>query len=74
MTKAIEYIVAGYSTLKNRKALEEIRDHRKRMLMQNRISAAASGYNLDRITSELQEEIRCVEDAISRFPNNPTNL
>ena len=49
MTKAIEHIVAGYSTLKNRKALEEIRDHRKRLLMENRMSAASSGFNLDRI-------------------------
>jgi hypothetical protein len=37
MTKAIEHIVTGYSTLKNRKALEEIRDHRRRLLNENRM-------------------------------------
>jgi hypothetical protein len=67
MTKAIEHIVAGYSTLKNRKALEEIREHRKRLLMENRMSAASSGFNLDRITADLQDEISIVEAALSRF-------
>ncbi len=67
MTKAIEHIVAGYWTLKNRKALEEIRDHRKRLLMANRMSAASSGFNLDRITTDLQEEISIVETALSKF-------
>ena len=67
MTKAIEHIVAGYSTLKNRKALEEIRDHRNLMLTKNRMSAALSGFNLDRITTELEEEISIVETALSRF-------
>jgi hypothetical protein len=67
VARAIELIVAGFSTLKNRQALEEIRDHRKRMLMENRMSAASSGFNLDRITTELQEEINIVETAISRF-------
>jgi hypothetical protein len=67
MTKAIEHIVAGYSTLKNRKALEEIREHRKRLLMENRISAASSGFNLDRITADLEDEISIVEAALSRF-------
>ncbi|SDO20545.1 hypothetical protein [Afipia sp. GAS231] len=65
VTKAIEHIVAGYSTLKNRKALEEIRDHRNRMLAKNRMSAASSGFNLDRISTELEEEIRIVETALS---------
>ncbi len=69
MTKAIEHIVAGYSKLKNRKALEEIRDHRRRLLMENRMSAASSGFNLDRITTDLQEEINIVEAALSRFPD-----
>ena len=32
MTKAIENIVAGYVTLKNREALQEMREHRQRLL------------------------------------------
>lgn len=65
MTKAIEHIVAAYSTLKNRVALEEIRNHRKRLLMENRMSAASSGFNLSRIDDQLQEEINVVESALA---------
>lgn len=66
MTKAIEHIVAGYSTLKNRKALEEIRDHRRRLLNDYRMRSG-SGLNFDWINSELQEEIGLVEDALSKL-------
>ena len=65
MAKAIEHIVAGYSTLKNRVALEEIRNYRKRLLMANRMSAASSGFNLSRITEQLQEDISVVENALA---------
>ena len=32
MTEAIKNIVAGYMILKNRQALQDIRDHRQRLL------------------------------------------
>jgi hypothetical protein len=73
MTRAIEHIVAGYSTLKNRNALEEIRDHRRRLLIENRMRAASSGFNLDRITTELEEEISIVETALSRFQDQASS-
>ena len=57
--------MAGYSTLKNRAALEEIRHHRKRLLMENRMSAASSGFNLNRIADQLQEDISVVENALA---------
>ena len=66
MTKAIEHIVAGYSTLKNRKALEEIRDHRRRLLNDYRMRSG-SGMNFDWINAELQEEIGVVEEALSKL-------
>ena len=66
MTKAIEHIVAGYSTLKNRKALEEIRDHRRRLLNDYRMRSG-SGMNFDWINAEIQEEIGVVEDALSKL-------
>ena len=66
MTKAIEHIVAGYSTLKNRKALEEIRDHRRRLLNDYRMRSG-SGMNFDWINAEIQDEIGVVEDALSKL-------
>jgi hypothetical protein len=66
MTRAIEHIVTSYSTLKNRKALEEIRDHRRRLLNENRMRGN-SALNFDSIRDELQEEISIVEAALSRL-------
>jgi hypothetical protein len=66
MTKAIEHIVTSYSTLKNRKALEEIRDHRRRLLNENRMRSN-SVLNFERVKDELEEEINIVEAALSRL-------
>ena len=65
MTKAIEHIVTGYSTLKNRKALEEIRDHRQRLLTEHRMRNSV--LNFESIKDELQEEISIVDAALSRL-------
>jgi hypothetical protein len=70
MTKAIEHIVAGYSTLKNRKALEEIRDHRRRLLNDYRMRSG-SGMNFDWINAEIQDEIGVVEEALSKLGDEP---
>ena len=71
MTKAIEHIVTGYSTLKNRKALEEIRDHRQRLLTEHRMRNSV--LNFESIKDELQEEISIVDAALSRLqdPSQP---
>ena len=63
MTKGIEHIVAGYVTLKNREALEEIRDHRRRLLHENRLRSG-SGLNLENLNAELQDEINIVDAAL----------
>lgn len=65
--KAIEQIAAGYSTLKNHAALKEIRNHRKRLLMENRMSAASSGFDLSRIADQLQEDIGVVETPLLQW-------
>ena len=73
LTKAIEHVVAGYSTLKNRKALEEIRDHRRRLLNEYRIRSSV--FKFESIKDELQEEISIVEAALSRFQDqDPSQL
>jgi hypothetical protein len=63
MTKAIEYIVAGYVTLKNRQALEEIRAHRQRPLQNSRMQAG-SWVSVKSLTSALEEEISIVDAAL----------
>lgn len=71
MSKAIEHIVAGYVTLKNRQALEEIRDHRQRLLHNSRMHAG-SWVSVERLTSDLQEEISVVEAALDGLDGKAT--
>jgi hypothetical protein len=63
VTKAIELIVAGYVTLKNRRALEEIRDHRQRLLHNSRMHSG-SWVSTEGLTSALEEEIGIVDEAL----------
>lgn len=64
MSKAIEQIVAGYVTLKNREALQEIRDHRQRLLQNSRMHSG-SWVSVAGLNSVLQEEISIVDAALS---------
>ena len=64
MTKAIEHIVAGYVTLRNREALQEIRDHRQRLLHNSRMHSG-SWVSVESLNSVLQEDIRIVDTALS---------
>jgi hypothetical protein len=66
MTKAIEHIVAGYVTLKNREALQEIRDHRQRLLHNSRMHSG-SWVSVESLNSVLQEDISIVDAALSRL-------
>jgi len=63
VTKAIENIVAGYVTLKNRQALEEIRAHRQRLLQNSRMQGR-SWVSVEGLTTVLQEDIGIVEAAL----------
>jgi len=63
MTKAIETIVAGYVTLKNRQALQEIREHRQRLLHESRMHTG-TWVSVASLSSVLQEEINIVDAAL----------
>ena len=65
MTKAIDHIVAGYVTLKNRVALEEIRDHRLKLLNDNRMRSGPLRF--ESIIIQLQEELGAVEAGLNRL-------
>jgi hypothetical protein len=72
MTKAIEHIVAGYVILKNRQALQEIRDHRQRLLHHSRMHAG-SWVSVESLNSVLEEEISIVDAALSGLPEEATS-
>jgi hypothetical protein len=73
VTKAIENIVAGYATLKNRQALEEIRDHRQRLLQNSRMHAG-SWVSMESLTSTLQEEISIVDGALKGLEEGASSI
>lgn len=72
MTEAIKNIVNGYMMLKNRRALEEIRDHRQRLLHQSRMHAG-SWVSTESLTSLLQEEISIVDAALDGLSGGATS-
>jgi hypothetical protein len=73
MTKAIENIVAGYVTLKNRQALEEIRNHRRRLLHESRMHAG-TWVSMESLTSALQEEIGIVDAALKGLEEGASSI
>jgi hypothetical protein len=72
MTKAIEHIVAGYVTLKNREALQEIRDHRQRLLHDSRMHTG-SWVSVESLNSLLEEDIGTVDAALSGLQEEATS-
>jgi hypothetical protein len=72
MTRAIERIVAGYVTLKNREALQEIRDHRQRLLQHSRMHAG-SWVSVESLNSVLQEDISIVDAALDGLDGEATS-
>lgn len=66
MTEAIENIVAGYMTLKNRQALQEIRDHRQRLLKESRMRSP-SWVSMENTRRTLQADLNVVEAALDEF-------
>jgi hypothetical protein len=63
MTKAIENIVAGYVTLKNRTALQEMREHRQRLLHESRMHRG-SWVSVENLSSVLQQDISVIDAAL----------
>ena len=69
MTKAIEDIAAAYVTLKDHVALEQIRDHRRKLLNETRMRDGGP-FRLDWLSAELQEEIGIVDAALDKLRND----
>ena len=64
MTKAIENIVAGYVTLKNRVALQEMREHRQRLLHESRLHRG-SWVSVEKLSFVLQQDISVIDAGLS---------
>lgn len=64
MSEAIENIVSGYVTLKNRVALQEMREHRQRLLHESRMHAG-SWVSVKNLTTVLQQDINVIDAALN---------
>ncbi|MGY3489806.1 hypothetical protein ACVW1C_007689 [Bradyrhizobium sp. USDA 4011] len=64
--KAIEQIIAGYVSLKNRRALEQLRDHRQHLLDDVR-THSVPGFRPSVVNETLAEEIELIDGALARF-------
>jgi hypothetical protein len=72
MTKAIENIVAGYVTLKNREALREMREHRQRLLHESRMHTG-SWVSVESLSSVLQQDLNVIDAALSGLQDEATS-
>jgi hypothetical protein len=63
MTRAIDNIVAGYVTLKNRTALQEMREHRQHLLQESRMHQG-SWVSVEKLNSVLQHDISVIDAAL----------
>jgi hypothetical protein len=72
MTKAIENIVGGYVTLKNREALREMREHRQRLLHESRMHTG-SWVSVESLSTVLQQDINVIDAALSELQEEATS-
>ncbi len=66
MGEAIAIIASHYVRLKDRVALERMRDHRNNLLQNYRVRAA-QGFRVETLETSLQEDVNVLNDALSRL-------
>ena len=66
MSEAMKLIVNGYVSLKNRSALEDLREHRQRLRKQ--LQEQEKGvFDVSHLTQLFDEELRVIEGALDRL-------
>ncbi|UVO39446.1 hypothetical protein KUL72_14380 [Bradyrhizobium arachidis] len=71
MSSSMELIVASHVELKNRRALEELREHRRRLLDQLR---TVSGIDPTRAIEQVEEDIHAIDDGLEQLKPPPGTL
>jgi hypothetical protein len=66
MSEAIKIIASHYVGLKDRVTLEQMREHRSKLLQNYRIQAA-QGFRVQTLETSLQEDVNAIDDALSRL-------
>lgn len=68
MSKAIEHIANGYMRLKDRVALEQMREHRNRLLQEYRMRSA-DWFRSEVLEAALKDDVQVLDEALSRLPS-----
>lgn len=66
MSEAIRIITGHYAQLKDRAALEQMREHRNKLLQNYRIGAA-QGFRVPALETSLQGDMDVIDEALSRI-------
>ena len=66
MSEAIRIITGHYAQLKDRVALEQMREHRNKLLQNYRIGAA-QGFKVQTLETSLQDDMEAIDEALSRL-------
>jgi hypothetical protein len=66
MSEAIRIITRDYAKLKDRVALEQMREHRKKLLQNYRVGAA-QGFRVETLETSLQGDMDTIDEALSRI-------
>jgi hypothetical protein len=68
MSEAIRNIASHYVRLKDRVALERMREHRNNLLQNYRIQAA-QGFRVETLETSLQGDLDALDEALSQIPS-----
>jgi hypothetical protein len=66
MSRAIEHIADGFVRLKDRVALERMREHRSRLLQEYRMHSG-HGIRSEILEAALQDDMNVLDEALSRL-------
>lgn len=66
MSEAIRIITGHYAQMKDRVALEKMREHRNKLL-QNYRMGAAQGFKVPALESSLQGDMDAIDEALARI-------
>jgi hypothetical protein len=71
LPSSIELIVASHVALKDRRGLEELREHRRRLLEQLR---TVSGIDPIRTIERMEEDIKAIDEGLEQLKPPPGTL
>ena len=67
MSSAIELIANGFVRVKDRAALERMREHRGRLLQEYRMRPSAGWFRSEVLEASLQDDLAVLDAALSRL-------